>query len=134
MKSRAGEETPRPPAESLKALERDLERVQEDLALVLGVLAGMWPSSIVPSDGGERVRVVIDSPAGELVFEISRKAAGRMWHVPEVAERPVSQESERLHGERLVQLATGITPAGTPADSTTTLVTDRRASRTAREA
>jgi hypothetical protein len=98
------------------------------LALVLGVLAGMWPSSLVPIEGGSHLRVVIDSPAGEIAFALRKEAARRMWHVPEVSERTTDEDAARLRDERLAQLASGISAGSRAPQPPQQLlrVTDRR--------
>jgi len=95
-------------------LRQALERTEEDLALVLGVLAGIWPSSLTPIDGGTHTRIVIDTPAGEISFSLRRDAAKRMWHVPEVADREPDEEAARLRDQRLMQLANGFAPVASP--------------------
>ncbi|MGW5819185.1 hypothetical protein [Streptomyces noursei] len=95
------------------ALRQALERVEEDLGLVLGVLAALWPSSLTPVEGSpNHFRVAIDSPAGEIAFTLPRHAVQRLWHIPEVeARRSHDVDAVRLRDDRLVQLATGISPS-----------------------
>lgn len=117
------------------ALKQALERTEEDLALVLGVLAGLWPSSLVPIDGGTHLRVAIDTPAGEVAFALRRDAAKRMWHVPEVAYQPHDEDATRLRDERLAQLASGFSsngPRSAELPPTRLRVTDRRSGRDVR--
>lgn len=94
------------------ALKQALERTEEDLALVLGVLAGIWPSSLTPVAGGTHTRVEISTPAGEIAFTIRRHAAKRMWHVPEISDREPNTDAARCRDERLLQLASGMAPCG----------------------
>lgn len=107
------------------ALRQALERTEEDLALVLGVLAGMWPSSLVPVAGGAHMRVAIDTPAGTVAFTLSRGAAARIWHVPETADGEPDEDAARLRDQRLVQLATAFAPAAAGAAPSHLRVTDR---------
>ncbi|MEW1679161.1 hypothetical protein AB0O47_38825 [Streptomyces noursei] len=94
---------------------------------MLGVLAALWPSSLVPVEGGTHLKVVIGSPAGEIAFALPSKALRRMWHVPEVADRVCDEDAARLRDDRLVQLASGITPMPPlEGETTNTRVTDRR--------
>ncbi|AEM88814.1 hypothetical protein [Streptomyces violaceusniger] len=105
------------------------------MALVLGVLASMWPSSLTPIEGGTHTRVVIDTPAGEVTFALRKDAAKRMWHVPEVSERKPDQDAARLRDQRLMQLAGGIVPQAPhplAAPPTHLRVTDRRNGRDSR--
>lgn len=104
--------TDRPSVGEYHALRQALERTEEDLALVLGVLAGMWPSSLTPVPGGTHHRVVIDSPAGEISFTVRNSSAKRMWHIPETSARETNPEAARYRDERLLQLASGMHPGG----------------------
>lgn len=111
------------------ALRQALERTEEDLALVLGVLAGMWPSSLTPVKGGTHARIVIDTPAGEVSFALRKDAAKRMWHVPEITDRELDTDAERLRDHRLMQLASGfgsVAPRPVAASPTHLRVVDRR--------
>ncbi|MFD8335539.1 hypothetical protein ACFV42_23200 [Streptomyces solisilvae] len=101
---------------------------------MLGVLAGIWPSSLTPVND-THMRVVIDSPAGEIAFSLRKDAAKRMWNVPEVTEREPDEDAARLRDQRLMQLAAGITPQGPwPAavPKSHLRVTDRRSGRDVR--
>ena len=89
-----------------------LERTEEDLALVLGVLAAMWPSSLTPVAGGTHHRVVVDSPAGEIAFTVRSSAAKRMWHIPETSDREPDTDAARMRDQRLLLLASGLAPRG----------------------
>ena len=79
---------------------------------MLGVLAGIWPSALVPLKGGTHTRIVIESPAGEISFCLRKEAARRMWHVPEVAEHGSDRDAARLRDQRLIHLAAAIAPLG----------------------